>query len=227
MNIRDQIRSIGKITSFDELEKELQREDCLTICPPELFDFFDTVLPDLFSKNTDGDLVEAGVWKGGTAMYMKHLCNKYERKNKLWLFDTFNGFEVVPSGLHAKDKKMFELFSTYNISAPGVEDVKNNFRSLGLLDDSVRFVKGNILKTLPETNTGSILLLHIDLDFAELTEKCLEYLYPQLLNGGIIIIDDYGVEEFNCREAVDAYRKKNAITNELVFINEHMVYWYK
>lgn len=227
MNIREQIRSIDRITSFDELEKELSRKECLTICPPELFDFLDTVIPSLLSKKIAGDFVEAGVWKGGTGMYMKYLCKKYGIKNKLWLFDTFNGFEVVPSEIHAKDKKMFELFSTYNISAPGVEEVKNNFRSLELLDDSVRFVKGNILKTLPETIIPDISLLHIDLDFAELTEKCLEHLYPELVPGGIVIVDDYGVEEFNCREAVDEYRKQNAITNPLSFINEHMVYWYK
>jgi O-methyltransferase len=226
-SIRNRIKSIGKITSFDELEKELNKEECLTICPPELFDFFDKKIPELAALKIPGDFVEAGVWKGGTAMYMKHLQKTNHLTGRLWLFDTFNGFQVPPSEKHAKDKKMFDFFSTFKITAPSVENVKDNFRALGLLDDAIQFIKGNILETLHTSEISAISLLHIDLDFADLTKTSLEFLYPKLSSGGIVVIDDYGVAEFNCKEAVDEFRAEHQITTEIIPINEHMIYWIK
>jgi len=46
----------------------------------------------------------------------------------------------------------------------------------------------------------------LDTDFYESTKVELEILYPRLVNGGILIIDDYGSWK-GCRKAVDDYFK--------------------
>jgi hypothetical protein len=59
-------------------------------------------------------------------------------------------------------------------------------------------------KTLPETRPEKISLLRLDTDWYESTRCELEYLFPLLSPGGILIIDDYG-HWHGCRKAVNEY----------------------
>jgi len=51
---------------------------------------------------------------------------------------------------------------------------------------------------------GKIALLRLDTDWYESTAHELKHLYPLLVPGGVIIIDDYGHWE-GARKAVDEY----------------------
>lgn len=66
--------------------------------------------------------------------------------------------------------------------------------SCELLDSSVLFVKGKVEETLRDQKNfpKSIALLRLDTDFYESTKMELEVLYPRLVSGGVLIIDDYG-----------------------------------
>jgi hypothetical protein len=65
-------------------------------------------------------------------------------------------------------------------------------------------VKGKVEDTIPGTMPGKIALLRLDTDWYESTAHELKYLYPLLVPGGVIIIDDYGHWE-GARKAVDEY----------------------
>jgi O-methyltransferase len=45
--------------------------------------------------------------------------------------------------------------------------------------------------------------LHLDGDLYESTQVCLEWLYPQVSPGAIVIVDDYGMR--GCRDALEEY----------------------
>jgi hypothetical protein len=68
----------------------------------------------------------------------------------------------------------------------------------------MRFVQGDITKTIPATRPDSIALLRLDTDWYESTRHELIHLYPLLQPGGILIIDDYG-HWAGARKAVDEY----------------------
>lgn len=60
----------------------------------------------------------------------------------------------------------------------------------------------------------------------ESTHDILDNLYPKLSHGGYCIIDDYALP--GCKKAVDDYRKKHNILEELIQIDERKaVYWKK
>jgi len=61
-------------------------------------------------------------------------------------------------------------------------------------------------QTLINNQPEKISLLRLDTDFYESTKSELEILYPKLVVGGIILIDDYGHWK-GCRKAVDDYFK--------------------
>jgi predicted O-methyltransferase YrrM len=93
-----------------------------------------------------------------------------------------------------------------------LEDVKENFRRAQLLDDSVVFVKGKVEETLAESDKKPerIALLRLDTDWYESTKIELEVLYPRLVPGGVLIIDDYG-HWAGARKAVDEYFKNDPV----------------
>ena len=76
------------------------------------------------------------------------------------------------------------------------------------MNENVDLIKGNVLETIPsyiEKNTHlKISLLHIDVDLFEPTKVCLEYLFPKLVKGGIVILDDYGAFP-GANKAIDEY----------------------
>ena len=96
-----------------------------------------------------------------------------------------------------------------------LEDVTENFRRAHLLDDSVVFVKGKVEETLADADKQPqrIALLRLDTDWYESTKVELEVLYPRLVPGGVLIIDDYG-HWAGARKAVDEY-----FEDDPVFLN--------
>ena len=92
--------------------------------------------------------------------------------------------------------------------AASKEEVRNNFRSLGLLDQDVIFCEGRVEATLadPANIPDQIALLRLDTDWYASTKVELEVLYPKLSSCGVLIIDDYGHWQ-GARQAVDEYFK--------------------
>jgi hypothetical protein len=74
----------------------------------------------------------------------------------------------------------------------------------------VHFVKGKVEDTLPKHAPKSIAILRLDTDFYASTKHELEHLYPRLVTGGVLIIDDYGYWA-GSRRATDEYLQTNGI----------------
>ena len=91
-----------------------------------------------------------------------------------------------------------------------IEETRRNVLSTGYSPDRVHFVKGPVEQTIPANAPETIALLRLDTDFYESTRHELIHLFPRLVPGGVLIIDDYGHWE-GARQAVDEYFKENKI----------------
>jgi len=91
-----------------------------------------------------------------------------------------------------------------------LEEVKKNVLSLKYNTNKIHFIKGKVEDTLPKNNHKKVSLLRLDTDWYESTKCELEYLFPKLSKGGILIIDDYGDWE-GAKKATKEYLKKNNI----------------
>ena len=74
----------------------------------------------------------------------------------------------------------------------------------------VRLVKGKVEDTVPKNAPEKIALLRLDTDWYESTRHELVYLFPRLVPGGVLIIDDYGHWQ-GARKAVDEYIAGNQV----------------
>lgn len=178
---------------------------------------------DALASGVEGDLVETGVWRGGASILMRAVLKAYGvTDRRVWAADSFEGLPLPDTEQFPADAG--DAHHRYDFLAISVEQVRENFERYGLLDEQVQFLKGWFRDTLPTAPIDRIAVLRLDGDMYESTWVALTSLYPKLSVGGYAIVDDYKVIP-GCREAVDAYRRQNGITDEIVEIDWAGVYW--
>jgi O-methyltransferase len=181
-------------------------------------------IKSIIQNNINGDLIEAGVWRGGSVIFMKAVLNDlsiYDKK--IFAVDSFKGLPK-PDSIYPADSNN-KLYQE-NILVASLEEVKNNFKRFGLLDSSIIFLEGLFKNTLPNAPIEKIALLRLDCDMYESTIIALNNLYPKLAIGGFIIIDDYNSFQ-ECKLAVTDYRKQYGISDKIIEIDKEAVYWQK
>lgn len=159
-----------------------------------------------------GALVECGVWKGGSIMAMLYkLIALGDTSRDVYLYDTFEGMtkpstrDVSFRGEQAADVMAAvapgdEVGRSY---AP-YEAVYHNVARTGYPMERVHFIKGTVEETLPAQAAKQIALLRLDTNWYESTKHELTCLYPNLVRGGVLILDDYGQWE-GFKRATDEY----------------------
>ena len=96
-----------------------------------------------------------------------------------------------------QEKKMF--FSLEQ----DVKKVLENF-------DFVKLYKGWIPERFNEISGQKFSFVHIDVDLYQPTRDSLEFFFPRLVEGGMIVVDDYGMTQFpGCKKAVDEFLNQN------------------
>jgi O-methyltransferase len=159
-----------------------------------------------------GDFVECGVWRGGSMMVVAEALSARSDQRRLHLFDTFEGMSAPGEHdrSHAGDTATQVLAKAPRRAGRTLwciadeEDVRRNLASTGYPMELVRLVRGKVEQTLPAAAPERIALLRLDTDWYESTRHELEHLYPRVVPGGIVIIDDYGYWQ-GARKAVDEY----------------------
>ncbi len=174
----------------------------------------------LINNNISGDIVETGVFKGGNLILSQKLLNFYEpnTKRKVWGFDTFEGMTEPTKNdkdVFGEDPRKFWEKSQkkdYNDWCySSIDEVRNNFIK-ETNSNLVKLIKGPVEKTLKveENLPDQISLLRLDTDWYESSKIELEILYPKLVKGGVLIIDDYGHWQ-GVKKSVDEYFKNENI----------------
>ena len=158
--------------------------------------------------NIDGDIVECGVLAGGSVMTAAEtLSHFHSTERRIYLYDTFEG--MTPPGVHDVDlhgNRCSEVDPSH-LYWPGsfhYELIQTNLRLCRYPYDKFILVKGAVEETLPGVMPDRIAYLRLDTDFYESTRQELVHLYPRLVPGGVITIDDYG-HYLGARKAADEY----------------------
>lgn len=180
-----------------------------------------------FKDNKDVSFVECGIGNGGCLAVMKYIINEQQ----IYGFDSF---ETLPNiterdveKLSPAQQKNHPTISVGKLMG-SLDNVKHTFDLLDLSMENVNIVIGYVQNTLPKYKdiVKNIAILRLDCDWYEATKLCLEQLYDNVIEGGVIIIDDYGCFK-GCQIAVNEFRKNNNITSELYETDYTERYWYK
>jgi len=178
---------------------------------------------DVLRRRIPGDLLEAGVWRGGATILMRAVLRAYGDTDRVvWAADSFQGLpkpNVAHFPADANDRHW-----TYAPLAVSLDEVRANFARYGLLDAQVQFLVGWFRDTLPTAPIAQLAVLRLDADMYESTLDALSALYPKLSRGGYVIIDDYG-QVPGCRAAVEDYRAAQRISEPIQQIDYSGVFW--
>ena len=156
------------------------------------------------TSQLNGDIAEAGVWKGGSAKFILNEADKITTKRKFfYLFDSFEGMKITDKRL---DKHKVSNFSDTSLIAvkkfltlSESKKIKCVFRP-GWIPDSFAGLRGQYS------------FVHIDLDLYEPIKHSLEFFYKRLVKHGIILMDDYGFASCpGAKKAADDFCKKYGV----------------
>ena len=150
-------------------------------------------IKQILEENVAGDMAELGVYRGNSAAILVHYARIYRRT--VLLFDTFAGFD-------RRDFVGIDKARTMGFADTSLDQVRE---LVG--DDAVRFVKGRFPHSIPpDLYSSRFCLAHIDCDLYEPAKAGLEFFYPRLSPGGLLIVHDYANPYWEgIKRAVDEY----------------------
>lgn len=164
--------------------------------------FLKNLAQEIARRKILGSTAEAGVFQGDFAK----LINHYFPERRLYLFDTFVGF----------DERDIAYETHYNA------DYAAHFRetSVELVMGKMEFPERVILKKghIPETLQGitdNFCFVNLDMDLYRPTLVALEWFWPRMVSGGIILVHDFFEEAGifpHLREAVIQFAGEHRIT---------------
>jgi O-methyltransferase len=130
--------------------------------------------------DVEGDVIECGTWKGGSAANLSLACRIVGRK--LRIFDSFEG---LPAGDDLdREAKLYKL-GDY---AGSLDEVRGNIQKYGA-PECCEFVRGWFKDTLPKLRSP-VILAFLDVDLEASLDTCVRYIYPNLTSQGFIFIDE-------------------------------------
>jgi O-methyltransferase len=142
----------------------------------------------------DGAFAELGVYRGESAQ----ILHKLDPERKLYLFDTFEGFDA--SDLEGEQGEPM-TYSTASFADTNKELVRERLGS----SDKIIIVEGNFATTKHIAENERFALVNLDADLARPTAEALQFFYPRLLPGGVIFIHDYNPKWPGLMQAVDDF----------------------
>ena len=196
---RNHLNGFTEMVEEGFIEKyEAARE--YTMCSVErLYDLYLSI-NFLDDAEIQGNIVEVGVWAGGALGLAALTSNSDKCKRKFVGFDTFSGhLEPSPAetdiwGNNQAARWKAET-SNGELEWAGVSlnDVAGNLVGRGLSISDFELVSGDVRETLPSWESEEkIALARIDVDWYPETRVSLEQLWPRIVSGGILILDDFG-----------------------------------
>lgn len=192
-------------------------------------DDLDRCIETIAKERVPGDLIEAGVWRGGAALFMRAALAAHgiDGDRVVVVADSFKGFKRDQGEPSAGRSAGLEgmLREIEYLAVPAAE-VRENFARFGYTE-GFEFVEGFFEETLRQLKgSRRWALIRLDGDTYTATRTGLEALYDDVVEGGFVIIDDYGwVEE--CRAAVDEFRAERGIEDRIEWVDWTCVRWRK
>lgn len=173
-----------------------------------------------------GHVVECGVFKGVSLIQWATFRDLLEnpRSRKIIGFDVFGPF---PEGNTGQDKNYVEYWNgVLGGSFLEKQDLEAAITAKGL--SGIELVQGDIMKTVPEYVEAhpelKIALLHIDTDIEDPARCALEHLWPRVVEGGLVVLDDYGVVPGETKAVDDFFAGKGISIQKLAISHEIPAY---
>ena len=164
------------------------------------------------THHLDGAMVECGCWKGLSSFIMLSDLQRRDADFKgkgYFICDSFAGLSEPTNHDVIHDPKVgVEVGGQSGGFSASLEEVRANLSEFPEVD----FYPGWLPQSLNDIPDQAYRFVHIDLDLHEPIQGTVEYFYPRLVRGGILLCDDYGSLLWpGAKNAIDQYCRQHAI----------------
>jgi hypothetical protein len=172
-----------------------------------------------------GDVIECGVFRGMSLRRIGLVLSETAPDKSLYGLDSFEGF---PSERVSKVDQAFLRFlpllrRKFKMCNDTPDRLQRFFDCYGIRGQTVR---GFFSQTLSQFSSHQFCFVHLDCDIYESYKECLDFLYPRLIPGGVIVFDDYRSPKWpGAEKAVDEFFADRPETVELCSDRQHSS-WY-
>ena len=161
------------------------------------------------TQHLSGAMAECGCWKGLSSLMMCRLLRNNDSSfqgNDYYIFDSFEGLSKPTDEDEITDKDVILRHVITHLHgrhfAASLENVQHALHEF----PRIEYLKGWLPQTLQGQPERLYRFVHVDVDVYEPTRGCIEYFFPRLVDGGILVCDDYGSLNWpGAKKAVDDY----------------------
>jgi len=191
-------------------------ESCVTMAGTLRVEDVRNLVQRTIEKGVPGSFLEAGTWRGGSSIMARAVqkCMGEGVKRKVHVCDSFHG---LPKASTKNDRDLWSKMTFLEVSR---EQVQENFKRYGMLDDGVEFHKGYFMLSLPPlrerflADGTQLAVVRGDGDMYESYLDILFNLYDFVPVGGYFICDDCGYISVADR-AIKLFREMHSITAKM------------
>jgi len=176
------------------------------------------------TRNVAGDVAECGVFQGHSLVSMACYLKQNGISRTVYGFDSFEGFgesvsgDLTLGGTHPEWKQAGAMNET------SLELVQSKATRFGL--KNVKLVKGFFANTLPAYSNLTFSLVHLDCDTYASYRECIEFFYPRMSPGGVILLDEYNDPPWpGCNKALDEFLEDKPEKLQMMCLDNHEKYY--
>jgi len=157
------------------------------------------------ASRLEGDLIECGVNRGGIARAIVSYLGGRLQGRRFFLLDTFEG---IPESVLSEREMQHNKYFKENYTECH-RQVLETFRAF----PEVVVVRGLVPDTFGEVDSQRFCFAHIDMNNAASEIAAAEYLWPRLVTGGVMLLDDYAWQiNVDQRQAFDRFAMERGMT---------------
>lgn len=150
----------------------------------------------------EGDFVECGVNTGILSLAICNYLDFNSLDKRFFLFDTFSG---IPEDQPSYGESLENIRQKNKYYADCYEIATKNFSPW----PRARLVRGKVPDTLRTVDVGKVCYLSLDMNVAEPERAALTHFWPKLVQGAIVLIDDYGWQTCEQQKAaIDGFARE-------------------
>jgi len=199
-----------------------------TYCSKKQNDVTLSLLEKCVKSGLDGDVIECGVYMGGSAILMAKKLVALGSEKKLYALDTFEGHpyddesdmpEELKNEVYVKESPRKGKGKRNDVN---FDEIKKIFLRENL--DNTIFLKGLFEESFKKIPDKKFCFAHVDADFYVSVKQCIEFLKDRMVSKGIILFDDYNSPGYlGCNKAVDDLLGRSS----LHLLKRVRAYWIK
>jgi len=213
---------------YSEYKKKLENPSDFSYCTNKEMQITFSLLEKCIKSGLEGDVIECGVYMGGSSIQIAKKLVDLDSKKKLYALDTFEGHPYDDESDMPEELKK----EVYGIKSPqkrkgmlndvNLDKVKKNFMKENL--DNTIFLKGLFEESFKKISDKKFCFAHVDADFYLSVKQCIEFLKDRMVSKGIILFDDYNSPGYlGCNKAIDDLLGRSS----LKLLKHHRAYWVK